>query len=367
MSCFSSRFSICFFTALYLVWGIFCAVWSRVVELPYECEHPTLPVNQSGVKVLVAGLAKSGTRTLSRSLYQIGYDHSYHSEEFGMFFFANLADKYWLRQNGGHWSQLPKPGTLHNTNTQDLEVLRGTSPEELAAALSRCRVDAIALDGIEQIFWPVYDVSPDAKVVLLNWRTFKEWRTSLEAFVPLLMLELLIMGTFGTAMTVLPWGALLHVIDPLLMGRKIEKMMKSGGPPICQVYDTYTSMWHGIINGRRIATRWFSGINFTPGEEAGYDAWHADIKAKVPKERLLEWDMRKHRFEDLCAFLEMPDCPRQGRLPRAPNVFLFAQDFPHVFFCKMPMLALLHWINIKIFRKIFTIPAMLVRSRSKAD
>ena len=55
-----------------------------------------------------------------------------------------------------------------HSSTADLKVLAGTRPEELAAALSKCRAGALAFDGYESLFWPIYNVSPNAKVIVLN-------------------------------------------------------------------------------------------------------------------------------------------------------------------------------------------------------
>lgn len=86
---------------------------------------------------------------------------------------------------------------------QDKQVLLGTRPEELAAAISSCRVDALAFDGIEQLFSPVYKISPGAKVLLMNWRTFEQWQKSLTTFVPELLFEIWFMGLLGGSLQAL--------------------------------------------------------------------------------------------------------------------------------------------------------------------
>ncbi|CAE7247070.1 ACC1 [Symbiodinium sp. CCMP2592] len=55
-------------------------VWHFLIEQPPGCAHEPLPGNQSGVKVLVAGLAKCGTRTICHALNEIGVN-AYHSED----------------------------------------------------------------------------------------------------------------------------------------------------------------------------------------------------------------------------------------------------------------------------------------------
>ncbi|CAE7352394.1 ACC1 [Symbiodinium pilosum] len=55
--------------------------WHFLTEQPPGCAHEELPGNQSGVKVIVAGFAKSGTRTICHALNDIGIN-AYHSEDF---------------------------------------------------------------------------------------------------------------------------------------------------------------------------------------------------------------------------------------------------------------------------------------------
>lgn len=352
---------------LYLSWAWFSylvSLWSRFYETDWECDAPALPPNRSGVKVLVAGLAKTGTRTMSRALFQLGLEHSYHSEDFGLFLWGRYADRYWLDKSGGRWSGTPIPGFLNNFNLNDYEVLQNTSPEELAAATSRCRVDAIAFDGIEKLFLPMYAVSPGAKVIMLNWRSFAAWQQSIAAFAPLLMLEIFLMMSIHSSMSVLPWSAVLQLVDPLA-GRRLERTMRAGGPPICQVYDWYISLFHGAVNFRRIASQWFSGNQLYPETEDEYESYFKSIKDMVPSENLLEWNMVQHSFEDLCRFLEIANCTQNGRLPRAVNSFLFQRDFPAASAVTIPISLVCHWINVMIFKFILRRLARFVTPKLK--
>ncbi len=80
---------------------------------------------------------------------------------------ARFADQWWSRpENGGVptgtvWPPANK-GWLLNPTTSDLTVLRGSSPAGLALAFRRCGVEAVVMDGLEELFWPLYNVSPDA-------------------------------------------------------------------------------------------------------------------------------------------------------------------------------------------------------------
>mmetsp|Transcript_73966 Transcript_73966/g.154165 ORF Transcript_73966/g.154165 Transcript_73966/m.154165 type:complete len:396 (-) Transcript_73966:210-1397(-) len=361
----------------YFWWGLVAQTrdfWGHLFEFPYRCEGGSpesleaaaAPAPDSGVQVLVAGIAKMGTRTLSRSLYQLGLNHSYHSEEFGLFLWGPLADDYWLEKNGGQWSKLPKPGVPWDITENDQEVLNNTSPAALATALARCEVEALAFDGIERAFWPILEVSPKAKVILLNWRSYEEWKHSVINFMPYLMLEIIGLGTYMTGIWVLPWGALFRVLDPLV-GGTIETMLKTGGPPVCQVYETpYVALFHILMSPRRVVNRWFSGMAGWPTNKEEFDAFHERVKAEVPPDRLIEWNMKKHGWEDLCSFLEMENCPKSGRLPRAVNAFLFLQDFPYASIGAILVNTVIHFLNYKIITGVFRVAKRLL-TRSKPD
>merc|ERR1712151_1070777 len=97
---------------------------------------------------------------------------------------------YWMRpENGGHLSRLCEfPGS------DDLAVLNATSDAAGAAAISECRVDAVAFDGIGHLTGPVLRVSPGAKVISLRWRTWDQWVNSSDNFRMRLALSSLFIG-----------------------------------------------------------------------------------------------------------------------------------------------------------------------------
>ncbi|CAE8587453.1 unnamed protein product, partial [Polarella glacialis] len=183
-------------------------IWNYVFEGPADwvCSHPELPANQSGVQVIVVGLAKCGTRSMSRALYQLGFDHSYHGEELGLHVWSPVADEFWQRpENGG--LRLAPPAHLFSGISEDSQtVLSSLHPEAWAGALSRCKTDAVAFDGLEKLMMPTLDVSPGAKVILLSWRTWDEWLKSHMDFTDVLLLSTTLLGFAQGSFAMLPWG-----------------------------------------------------------------------------------------------------------------------------------------------------------------
>jgi len=337
-------------------WGL----WAPLTEWNNRCSHPALPANQSGVKVLLAGLAKTGTTTMSASLHELGLEHSYHSEDIGMFVWGGLYDDFWMRrENGGVRDRLHMMHTVFpaffsapGVFPLDAEVLLNIAPGELAAALSRCRVDAMAFDAAENLFWPVYHVSPGAKVISLGWRSYDEYIRSTVAFAPMHRAMLYVLGLLTSAQHLLPWGALLHVLDPLL-GRPMARLLARGGPPLAFSSSSLQQILLNAVGMRRVEAHKFHGLSWTPGNVGEYQGFFRKVRETVPQSQLLEWDMRRHTWRDLCDFIGVGSCNRTGLLPRAMNLFFSERQHPASSLARVPLYLALHWANLRILWALF--------------
>lgn len=338
--------------------------WGPLVRWEQKCENPPLPTNQSGVKVLVAGFAKSGTRTLSRTLWQLGMNGSFHSEELNMYYWGPHHDEYWMRpENGGRWPG-PSFSRMHDFTKayvqSDKEVLRNTPPQELAAGLSRCRVEAVAFDCIEELFWPIYDVSPNVKVISLSWRTYEEHQRSFDNFRKDFNMMCSVIGQIQGGVHGLPWVWVFKNLE-FLVGSPITKMLKEGRPAACQVFTPFMALFHSLTGGRRILSHWYSGLAKYSMDKETYEDFYGTVRKRVPKERLFEWHMKKHKWEDLCKFLEVDPCPRTGKLERAINVFNFERDFPVCFLSRLPFYLLVHAVNWRVYGFVLRVVTALLR------
>eukprot|EP00435_Cladocopium_sp_Y103_P061241 s1968_g22.t2 len=146
--------------------------------------------------------------------------------------------------------------------------------------ISKCRMEAVALDGLEMLMEPLAKANPNAKVVMLNWRTFPQWRKSLDVFTP----KLVVMVFHNVISGLLPWLALLQPLDRWISGNVVENVLRSGGPPITEV------------SGPLV---WLS--------------FYTKVDDYFPKEQVFQWDPRKNTLEELCAFLEISPCPKKGK------------------------------------------------------
>merc|ERR1711879_548573 len=106
----------------------------------------------------------------------------------------------------------------------------------------------------------------------------------------------------------LPYGLILHrIVDPAI-GSPIQSLLRTGGPPMLQNLTVATRFYQAMVGGRRISTPWFSGAMGThvntdgepelqPMDEEEYDNFWKTIETRVPKDRMMNWDMQKHTFE----------------------------------------------------------------------
>eukprot|EP00449_Zooxanthella_nutricula_P062967 CAMPEP_0198583276 /NCGR_PEP_ID=MMETSP1462-20131121/126552_1 /TAXON_ID=1333877 /ORGANISM="Brandtodinium nutriculum, Strain RCC3387" /LENGTH=294 /DNA_ID=CAMNT_0044314687 /DNA_START=232 /DNA_END=1113 /DNA_ORIENTATION=- len=288
---------------------------------------------------------------MSRGLWQVGLDHVYHSEDFGTFFYGPYRDKYHLKKKGLSWSELPKPIGPLAWRFPDREVMEKQSPEEFAAALSKCRIDAVAFDGFEELIQPVYQVSPGAKLVVLSWRPYEEWQKSINSYAPAVNLENALLPHVFAAQQALPWPMVDRWFAKLLNDRELERALKSGGPPITQALSpsrASLSGREGALARRRMTLLWAAGHHLHPSSKDQYDHFHSTVGDGVPQGDIMHWDMLKHTYEDLCDFLGISPCPKSGKIPKARNNFIFLQDFPLVAMYNVTSELVLHWVNYMI-------------------
>lgn len=352
-------------------WCNLHSMWSFTYEpLGNACQWKPLEANRTGMSVLVYGLAKTGTTTMSRALDDVGLK-AYHSEDFTFHVWGPLHDMYWRRpENGAKIWAMDRLATTSEPALRghslmpnmdfaaDLHVLKDLRSEDLAAAISRCRADAMVFDGIEQLFWPVYDLSPGAKVIVLNWRTFSEIRKSGKYFGPQLWWALYGLALLVLGMHFLPWNAIvLPVLDPLF-GSPITRQMREGLPFHAGVEsDPWEPMlvciWRMQCTERKTLAHWYSGFRGSASDEYEYHKYWEAVE-RVPKEDRFEWNMKKHGYKDLCKFLNItgnPLCERPGPLHKSGiNVLNHEREQPLLNKIVVPSYYMfLHWIDFKIF------------------
>jgi len=317
----------------------------RLLEMPTECRHPQLPTNRTGLKAMLGTVGKGGTRTMAHVLNDIGL-RTYHNEEI----FTHPFTRWERRMK----ELRPESWNYHRANFVrylNFDVDPRAS-EELAAAISRCRVDAMSVDGLETLFWPLYNLSPEVKVLYLNWRTFKQWRRSLDVYRKTQWLMQFNNILFAHAGHTVPWGLFLKLLDPLY-GGPIARTLAEGLPflqaqgPLWFFYNSQSLPMHKLPQLRNWGPE--MTIQYLPALQEDYDRVMNYIPERVPPKRYMRVDPRTTKYEELCEFLEVSPCPMKGKLPKAASSFPSARDHPIQHTVVMTVRGFLHWVNWRLF------------------
>merc|ERR1712032_23208 len=240
--------------------------------------------------------------------------------------------------------------------------------ENLAAWLSRCRIDAMAFDGLENLFFPVYDASPGAKVVILSWRTYKERQRSINHFTPTVVTQLIIQSYLHNAPHLLPWGALVIPALDMLSGGDLTKFLSSGHP---NTFATGPAVrfWHNICFGRRVISHFKSPLSKSFNDEADFLGYFEDIRRYVPEKDRMEWNMKKNTPRDLCDFIGIKDHPGcekpMPRITSAGEIFIFERNEPFGYLSLVAIYLTLHIVNYKLIYGVVGFLAGLMTSQRK--
>lgn len=332
--------------------------WLPLFDIPV-CGHEPLPGNNSGLQVIVSGLAKMGTRNMNHALNDIGI-RSYHSEDLLMGPLREYIREETERRKAA------------GRNRESLGAMLRSFPEganTLARTMSRCRVGAVTLDGIEQAFTPLVGVSPDAKIINLNWRTFEDWHKSLEGYLGKVNRKAFTVMWTHLPMELFPWLAPVQHLDSLFFGGYIARFLLEGGPPLSEVHPPLLSAYFFQINLERV---WWPVRE--PPESYIYIDNKADFDLDMKKpytmvsaDRVLDFDMKTGTYEKLCDFLGISPCPKQGKLYRDPSgstPWYYESCFPIGSTVNLAVRLFFAWVNLQLFFGLCS--RLFGRSKAKA-
>jgi len=301
----------------------------------------------AGHDVLRAGAAKTGTKSMVEALHRLGFA-AYHSEDFFINIWTGLADEFWRApENGG--CTLASGLCPRGVSDKNMVVLNRTSPERLAKAISQCGVEAMAFDVIDRAWWPIYDTSPGAKVVSMSWRTYDEYSRSRADFHWLLLTAYWYYGMLVGAPLLLPYNVILVPLFDLLSGGDITKWLSTGQPaPALAEEGVARKFFRQSVGCRRWFMNMVGGMDVWYDTREAYDGYFEEARRRIPPERLLEWDMRRHTMRDLCDFLGIaghPQCEAPGTLPKVRNLFHIEALSPYSVTALLPLYLALHFLN----------------------
>eukprot|EP00747_Dinoflagellata_sp_TGD_P045834 gnl/TRDRNA2_/TRDRNA2_144082_c0_seq2.p1 gnl/TRDRNA2_/TRDRNA2_144082_c0~~gnl/TRDRNA2_/TRDRNA2_144082_c0_seq2.p1 ORF type:complete len:387 (+),score=50.80 gnl/TRDRNA2_/TRDRNA2_144082_c0_seq2:33-1193(+) len=286
----SCLYHICVFLVLFLLGPSLSApftgnmLWS-LISTQACADTADNEMAVSGLKVLLAGTSHTGTNSMVVALQQMGL-RAYHHEDLGMF-------ASWI---------------LRHDN-----IL-----ESWARPLSRCKVDAVALEPWLDNFNIALQSSPGVKVIVTT-RTYETYLEAVNRYKPPARHTTVHMANlqFSSSVRTIPWLLLWDMV----FGTFSELLRK--GDPIYNADITFPAMlWNFAVAEPITFTQEYSTAflpqmeeNFYYSEEA-YLAYHHEVYSQTRKEDLLIFDFRKHGWAELEKFLGIPRPANATKLPR---------------------------------------------------
>eukprot|EP00747_Dinoflagellata_sp_TGD_P132864 gnl/TRDRNA2_/TRDRNA2_175129_c0_seq1.p1 gnl/TRDRNA2_/TRDRNA2_175129_c0~~gnl/TRDRNA2_/TRDRNA2_175129_c0_seq1.p1 ORF type:complete len:390 (+),score=43.15 gnl/TRDRNA2_/TRDRNA2_175129_c0_seq1:147-1172(+) len=239
----------------------------------------------SGLKVLVAGASHTGTNSIIVALQQMGM-RAYHHEDMG--FYASHA--------------------LRHDNIG----------ESWARPISRCQVEALALEPWTERLQLALRTSPGVKVIL-GVRDWEGHNAACRRYLPPSRHSLAhAIAMFGSAsVRTIPW---LHIWDS---ATGIFTAVLRKGDPIYHAGITFPQMlWnYGVAEAITFAQENHGQADvrmhrkFYFSEEA-FLAYYSEVESSVPPENVLRFDVRRHGWAELESFLGRPRPANSTHLPR---------------------------------------------------
>jgi len=354
--------------------------WQWLVDPRTSCSHKPLPANHSGVRVLAGGMAKTGTSTMVEAFHLIGLTNAYHGNDVSEHILRPVLDDFWRQpRNGGDgnpWSiatvRAPAHmGTLFRGNLASRYAFERVRPEDLAAAISKCRVDAMSFDAVESMFFPVYDVSPGAKVVILSWRSYEDFDRSRNAYGLKFRLFIYSASLIANSIQLLPWGALILPAFNMVTGGHIDNVLRNG-TSLTFSRGASLRFYHHMVFNRHDLSHANSGIAKYIWNKWYYLRFFEQIRERVPAKDRMEWNMKNNTPKDLCDFLGIKGHPGCNKpLPRVKvEILRFDRNEWHksLGIC-CPIYIMCHILNYKLFYGTLSILAGLMprRRRTKTE
>merc|ERR1712232_540818 len=201
-----------------------------------------------------------------------------------------------------------------------------------ARTMSRCRVEAVALEPLVDVLPLALQTNPSVKVIL-TWRDFNSWIQSTKAggFKDLRWHQL--MSVFaGSCTRMLPWIDLWDALTG-----DVTKILQDGAPysgvgqaslreMIC--FYSFFRFIYGHPESK-IPFRGTNKVSTAEGHSFAEEAYLAhmdEIRRMVPKERLLIFDIRKHGWDQVTEFLGLPRQPVGRKFPHPRSKKSFTND-----------------------------------------
>mmetsp|Transcript_22979 Transcript_22979/g.46523 ORF Transcript_22979/g.46523 Transcript_22979/m.46523 type:complete len:354 (-) Transcript_22979:12-1073(-) len=258
--------SLIYFVFLRLHFHIYQRPWCTHAWQTTDC-HSAEGVrvargNDTDLKVVLPSYGQTGTSSVTEALRVLGL-RTFHADDF---------------------STLAKP-----------VMFDGVEWDFWAETVSRCRMEAMSLEPVTDSLPIAVAKAPKAKFIL-TWRTFPSWLKSTSA-TRIKEKRVEAMARFLTRSNSLyPW-----VENFDYFTGAVARQRREGNPFWGSKFTAFGYIYRTICNGyawpvTRLTTR---GTYKNHGSEEAYLAHVDEIRQTVPRDRLFEFDVRRHGWAEL--------------------------------------------------------------------
>mmetsp|Transcript_102220 Transcript_102220/g.305146 ORF Transcript_102220/g.305146 Transcript_102220/m.305146 type:complete len:574 (-) Transcript_102220:26-1747(-) len=262
--------------------------WCNKDHLTTDCLGPegkkAVRKNGTDLEVILPSYGQTGTTSVTLALRELGY-RAFHADD------VSIMSRTLM------WDKIDHPGW--------------------SEGVTKCRMQALSLEPITDVLPLAVAMSPKAKFIM-TWRSYESWRKS----------------TSGSRSKEVRWG-MIHVA--LQKGGRIfpwvetwdsffgnVREMRQVGDPFPSRFPKLAYIYRTLCNGYAWPqTKVYERGTFkSKAHEESYLGHQNEIRMLVPKHRLLEFDVTRHSWEELDAFLGK-DSGRKGTpfpQPRSKNL-----------------------------------------------
>jgi len=259
-------------------WFRWCSKSSRV-----ECRSPEnlrFESNVTDLRVIAPSAGQTGTTSVMNALRELGL-RAYHSEDYSSMAKLPMFDK--------------------------------VAPAAWAGAVSRCRMEAMALEPVMDMLPLALSRSPKAKVIL-TWRDYPSWKKSTDAGGAVKDQRTgYVIYHLMSSHAVLPWIQLADRWTGVFQRLRLE------GRPLARPPEVASWLFRQLCNGyswpiMNVNNR---GTYKIYGQEEAYLAHIDEIRRITPPPRLLEVDVKNVTWRQLEEFLGLPPTRGGAALPKS--------------------------------------------------
>lgn len=256
--------------------------WCRGGSFAVDCHSPeglaAQSTNRTAIRVILPSAGQTGTTSVIMALRELGM-RAWHADDFSIYAKKAMIDEF--------------------------------RPREWIQFASRCRMEAISLEPIMDLFPLVLHTSSQAKVVM-TWRSYHSWLKSMrDNHLRENRLGYIIVPLYH-------FGLVSHWVEAWdAITGQIERVRREAHPFFGRGISISALLYRAVCNGyawpkNNLKQR---GTRKIRAQEEAYLAQMNEVRMHTPAHRLLEFDVRRHGWDEFARFLGVPAPPAGTPFP----------------------------------------------------